>query len=162
MAQQKNNAGLFVRVIPLLFFAVMAFVLITVVSTTVKLLYGYLAIPLLLIALFLNFSVVTDFISGLAGDIKKDPGKGLIKAALAAAGYPFVFAYLAAKAYMKRTLGGKREAQKEEKKGDYIKYEEVEEEEDFLELEDIDKVKVKEKQTRSASNNDNDYDDLFA
>jgi len=163
---KHKKASVFVRIIPLLFFAVMIWVLITVVSTAVKLLYGYLAFPLLLIALFLNYSVVTDFFSGLVREIREDTGKGLIKTALTAAGYPFVFAYLAGKAYLKRTLGSKRasvkdqRANKEEKKGDYIKYEEVEDE-DFLELEEIDKVRVKEKQTRT-NDADNDYDDLFA
>lgn len=149
------------RVLPLLFFVIMIWVLITVVSTAVKLLYGYMAIPLLIIALVLNYSVVTDFFSGLIKDIKEDTGKGLIKALLVAAGYPFVFGYLAAKAWMKRTLGTKRPSAKKEE-GDYIKYEEVEEDEDFLELEDIDKQKQKVKQTQTRSNDDNDYDDLFA
>lgn len=168
MAKQRNTAGMLARVLPLLFFVVMLWVLFTVVSTAVKLLYGYLAIPLLVIALVLNYSVVTDFFSGLIREIREDTGKGLVKAALTAAGYPFVFGYLAMKAWMKRTLGSKRpsaKAQKaKDKKGDYLKYEEVEEEDDFLELEDIDKVKTrtKVKQTRSASKNDNDYDDLFA
>lgn len=170
MAKQRHTAGMLARVLPLLFFVVMLWVLFTVVSTAVKLLYGYLAIPLLIIALVLNYSVVTEFFSGLIREIKEDTGKGLVKAALTAVGYPFVFGYLAVKAWMKRTLGSKRpsakaqKAKEKEKKGDYLKYEEVEKEEDFLELEDIDKVKAKTKvkQTRSASKNDNDYDDLFA
>jgi len=164
MARPKKNGSIMVRVVPLLFFVVMAWVVISVVSTTVKLLYGYLALPLLVLALILNYSVVTDFVAGLAKEIKEDTGKGLIKAAAAALGYPFVFAYLALKAWMKRTLGTKRPSVKEQKKkGDYIKYEEVEVEEDFLELEDIDKAneKIKVKQTETKST-DTDYDDLFA
>jgi len=165
MARQKKQASILVRVIPLLFFIVMAWVVIGVVSTTVKLLYGYLALPLLVLALFLNYSVVTDFFGGLIKDIKEDTGKGLLKAGATALGYPFVFAYLAFKAWMKRSLGSKRPSVKEQKKkdkGDYIKYEEVEED-DFLELEDIDKAqeKVKVKQTQTKAT-DNDYDDLFA
>jgi len=82
MAKQRNTAGMLARVLPLLFFVVMLWVLFTVVSTAVKLLYGYLAIPLLLIAIVLNYSVVTEFFSGLIREIKEDTGKGLVKAAL--------------------------------------------------------------------------------
>ncbi len=169
MTQQRKNASMMVKIIPLLFFVIMAWVVIGVVSTAVKLLYGYLAFPLLILALILNYSVVTDFFGGLIRDIKEDTGKGLIKAGATALGYPFVFAYLAFKAWMKRSLGSKRpsvkeqRASKKKKDGDYIKYEEVEDSEDFLELEDIDKAqkKVKVKQTQTKST-DNDYDDLFA
>jgi len=167
MAKKTNSAGMIARFIPLLFFVVMIWFLISTVSLVVKVLYSYLAIPLLLIALFLNYSVVTDYFSGLMREIKEDTGKGLIKTAASIAGYPFVFAYLALKAWTKRALGSKRPSVKDQKskgkddsKGDYIKYEEVEED-DFLELEDIDKKKVKVKQTQSKTN-DNDYDDLFA
>jgi len=166
MAKQRNNAGMMVRIIPLLFFVIMAWVVIGVVSTAVKLLYGYLAFPLLVLALILNYSVVTDFFGGLIKDIKEDTGKGLLKAGATALGYPFVFAYLAFKAWMKRSLGSKRPSVKDQRKkskGDYIKYEEVDDSDDFLELEDVDKAqeKIKVKQTQTKSS-DNDYDDLFA
>ncbi len=164
MTTKRTSAGMFARFIPLLFFVVMIWFLISTVSLVVKVLYSYLAIPLLLIALFLNYSVVTDYFTGLMREIREDTGKGLIKTAASIAGYPFVFAYLALKAWTKRALGSKRPSVKDQKakgkdeKGEYIKYKEVEEE-DFLELEDIDK-KVKVKQTQAK--NDNDYDDLFA
>lgn len=161
MSQNRSSAGIFARIIPLLFFIVMIWVLVAAVSTAVKILYSWLAIPLLVIALFLNYSVVTDFFGGLIQGIKEDTGKGLLKAGAVAIGYPFVFAYLALKAWTKRALGSKRPSvkeTKEDKKGDYIKYEEVQEEDDFLDLEDLDKVKEKVKQTHS----DNEYDDLFS
>ncbi len=161
MSQNRSSAGIFARIIPLLFFMVMIWVLVAAVSTAVKILYSWLAIPLLIIALFLNYSVVTDFFGGLIQGIKEDTGKGLLKAGAVAIGYPFVFAYLALKAWTKRALGSKRPSVRETKdgkKGDYIKYEEVQEEEDFLDLEDLDKVKEKVKQTHS----NNEYDDLFS
>lgn len=160
MSQNRSSAGLFARIIPLLFFVVMIWVLVAAVSTAVKILYSWLAIPLLVIALFLNYSVVTDFFGGLIQEIKEDTGKGLLKAGATAIGYPFVFAYLALKAWTKRALGSKRPSvkeTKESKKGDYIKYEEVEKD-DFLDLEDLDKMKEKVKQT----NSNNEYDDLFS
>jgi len=160
MNQNRSSVGLFARIVPFLFLIVMVWLLVSAVSMVVKIFYSWLAIPLLLIALFLNYSVVTDFFSGLMRGIKEDTGKGLLKAGAVALGYPFVFGYLALKAWTKRTLGSKRpnvEQTRKSKKGDYVKYEEVEED-DFLDLEDLDKVKEKVKQTRT----DNDYDDLFS
>lgn len=166
MARKSSSAGLFARVIPIIFLVIMMWLVISTVSFAFKAFYSYLAIPLLIIALVLNYSVVTDHISGLLRDIKNDTGKGLLKAAGNLVFYPFVFGYLAMKAWGMRALGKKRPSVKEQrekksKKGDYIKYEEVKkDDDDFLELEDIDKPKVKVKQTRDSSNND--YDDLFA
>jgi len=162
MSAQRNNAGLFARFIPVLFLVVMLYILIAAVSTVVKVLYSWLAIPLLIIALVLNYSVVTDFFAGLIQDIKEDTGKGLLKAAATAVGYPFVFAYLALKAWTKRTLGSKRPSVNDRRKAkeEYVKYEEVEED-DFLDLEDLDKghERIKVKQTHTKK--DNDYEDLF-
>jgi len=89
--------------------------------------------------------------------IRKDTGKGILVAAGSIIGYPFVSAWLALKAYTTRNKIKKQKG--DPKKEDYIKYEEVEEDEDFLELEDIDKVR--EKQAQPQARNDNDYEDLF-
>lgn len=165
MAKNRSSAGLFAKVIPIIFLVAMMWLVVSTVSFAFKLFYSYLAIPLLIIALFLNYSVVTDHINSLMRGIKEDAGKGLIKLVGNVVFYPFVFAFLAMKAWGKRALGSKRPSVKEQKgkdgkKGEYIKYEEVEKE-DFLELEDIDKPKpkVKVKQSRETGN---DYDDLFA
>lgn len=161
MAANKSSASLFAKIIPLLFFVVMIWLIVSTVSFAFKAFYSFLALPLLLIALFLNYSVVTDYVSKLFQDIKDDAGKGIIKLIGNVVFYPFVFGYLALKAYGKRAVGAKRPSvkkQKETKKGDYIKYEEVDNE-DFLELEDIDKPKSKVKVKQTKSNND--YDDLF-
>lgn len=145
----------------------MAWLVISTVSFAVKVFYSFLAIPLLIIALFLNYSVVTDHISSLINGLKEDTGKGLLKLVGNVVFYPFVFGYLALKAWTSRTLGSKRPSvkdqrkKKEDKKGDYIKYEEVEKE-DFLELEDIDKPKARTKVKQTRSNSNNDYEDLFS
>jgi len=164
MSIKKSAAGTFARIIPILFFVVMAWLVVSTVSLVAKIFYGYLALPLLIIALVLNYSVVTDFFVGLFKDLKEDTGKGLLKVGATIVGYPFVFGYLALKAWTKRALGSKRKSVKEQKKGDYIKYEEVEDEDDFLELEDIDKAKqrVKEKiVVQESKTKDDGYDNLF-
>jgi len=68
---------------------------------------------------------------------------------------------LALKAYTKRKIGSKTKDNSKVEKEDYIKYEEVEEDDDFLELPDLEEVK----QTRSSGTEgakDNSYDDLFS
>ena len=162
MAANKSSASLFAKIVPLLFFMVMIWLIISTVSFAFKAFYSFLAIPLLLIALFLNYSVVTDYISKLFQDIKEDTGKGVIKLIGNVVFYPFVFGYLALKAYGKRAIRSKRPSVKNQKeKGDYIKYEEVDDE-DFLELEDIDKPKPKSKVKVKQNRTDNDYDDMFS
>lgn len=157
MARQKKSRSPIAGIIVFVFIAFMLYLLVSMVTSVVSILYSYVALPLLLLALFLNHRVVTDYIGWLWKTIKEDTGKGLLYTAGSIVGYPFVAAWLAMKAYAKRTWGSKRKA-KDDKKGEYIKYEEVEEEsEDFLDLEDLDKHQVKEKQTRSG----NEYDDLF-
>jgi len=160
MARQQKSRSPFAGIIIFAFIAFMIYIIFTMVTGVISILYSYLALPLLLIALFLNHRVVTDYVGWIWKTIKEDTGKGLLYAAGSVVGYPFVAAWLAMKAYAKRTLGSSRTAEAtEDKKGEYIKYEEVEKDsEDFLDLEDLDKHnKVKEKLTRS----DNDYDDLF-
>lgn len=167
MTTKRNSASLIAKIIPLLFLAVMVWLVVSTVGLAFKIFYSYLAIPLLVMALVLNYSVVTDHISSLMQGLREDTGKGLIKLAGNLVFYPFVFGFLALKAWGKRALGSKRPSVKEQKgkqssKGDYIKYEEVEED-DFLELEDIDKPKTKVKVKAQQTKNDTgDYDDLFA
>lgn len=163
MSQNRSSVGFFARFIPFIFLIIMVWLLVSAVSMVVKIFYSWLALPLLLMALFLNYSVVTEFFGKLVQGIKEDTGKGLLKAAGVAVGYPFVFGYLALKAWTKRTLGSQRPSVKETKeseKGDYIKYKEVEENEDFLDLEDLNKAQEPIKQSRSKDGNE--YDDLFA
>lgn len=114
----------------------------------------FLALPLFIIALVLNYRVVTGYFKLLWRTIKKDPGKGVLYSVLSIIGYPLVSAWLFFKAFTTRRQKIKEESQKP---GEYLKFEEVEEEEDFLELPDIDNYKTKEKSVRT----DNKYDDLF-
>lgn len=158
MARQQKSRSPFAGIVIFAFIAFMLYIIVTMVTGVVSILYSYLALPLLLIALFLNYNVVTDYIGWIWKTIKEDTGKGLLYAAGSIVGYPFVAAWLAMKAYLKRSVGSKR-TKEGKKKGEYIKYEEVQDEsEDFLDLEDLDKHQVKEKQSRSG----NEYDDMFS
>jgi len=127
-------------VIGFLFLAMMIWMAISAVKGIFTLL-SWIAIPLFIIALVLNYKVVTDYIGWIWRTIKTDPLKGVLYGVGSVIGYPVVSAYLAFKAFISRKIGNKNTQQKG--KGDYIKYEEVKEDDDFLELEDLDKVKEK-------------------
>ena len=111
--------------------------------------------PIMFIAaLVINHRVVTDYLKKIFRLLKEDTPKGLLWTAGTVIGYPVVAAWLAFKAFT--TRGSKKYQKEKRKEKEYIKYEEVEESEDFLELPDLDEVKPK--QGRST----NDYDDMFS
>jgi len=152
-------------ILGLLFVALMAWLIWSAVSGIFGLL-SMVSVPLFVLAMILNFSTVKDYFGWVVNNIKADPLKGIAIAVGSYIGFPLVSAWLAFKAYSARQLKKVRQSKATNKKEgeDYIKYEEVQEDnEDFLELEDLDKpkrrVKVKQTQTRT---NDNNYDDLFS
>lgn len=116
---------------------------------------SFLAIPLFILALILNYRVVGDYFKWILKLFKKEPVKGLLAGAGTVIGYPLVAAYLFFKAFSNRRIAAKKE---KKKPGEYIRYEEMEDDEDFLELPEIPGEKVLEKQSRDQ----NKYDDLFS
>lgn len=111
----------------------------------------YLAAPVLFVgALLMNYRVVVGYFKWLFNSYKGNVWFGLAATGLTIVGYPFVSAYLAFRAYHLRgaTNTGQSSGPRE---GDYIKYEEVKEE-DFL---DISKEKKKTEQIST------DYEDLI-
>lgn len=156
--QRRSSSSPLAGIIGLGLMLLMIWLAITAVKGVFSIL-SFFAIPLFIIAMILNFRVLPDYVSWVAGKIKQDPLKGILIAGGSLVGYPLVAAWLAFKAYTTRKFG-KGKKVKEEKKGEYVKYEEVEEDEDFLELEDIDKVRQKRPQAQPQAK-ENDYDDLF-
>ena len=151
MTQRKQGFSPVAGIIGLLFVAMMIWIAVSAVKGVFTIL-SWLALPLFVIALVLNYRVVIDYFQWIWRTIREDTPKGLLYALGSALGYPLVSAYLAFKAYTTKKVGSKGR----DKAGEYIKYKEVEED-DFLELPDLDDVKQKQAQPRS----DNTYDDVF-
>jgi len=156
--QRRSSSSPVAGIIGLGLMLLMIWLAFTLVKGVFSIL-SFFAIPLFIIAMILNFRVLPDYVSWVAGKIKKDPLTGIVIAGGSLVGYPLVAAWLAFKAYTTRKLG-KGKKSKKEQVGDYVKFEEVEEDEDFLELEDIDKVTQRRPQARPQTK-ENDYDDLF-
>ncbi len=141
-------------VIPLLLF-VGFFFLLYKLATGIFTILSWLTIPFILIALILDYTVVTDYFKYIFNLIQKRPVMGVGLGVLTIFGYPFVSAFLAFRAYMSKKIsdfqnGGQTKQEK------YTEYEEVEED-DFLELEPLEEPEIV-KSTKGAKN---DYEDLF-
>jgi len=156
MANQVRSGGGLVGGLVLLFFMlVVGWVAFKAVSGIFSIL-AFVAPVLLIMALVINHTVVTDYIKKIFKLLREDTPKGLLYTVGTVFGYPLVAAWLAFKAYATRKSIKQRKGNV--KKKDYLDYEEVEvEEDDFLELPDLNKVKQKQAQSRS----DNSYDDMF-
>ncbi len=148
---QSNNP--FFGVIVLLFLLVMIWAAVTAVKG-IFLILSWLALPLFVLALILNYEVVTGYIKSLWRTLRENPIKGLLYTGLSIVGYPLVSAYLAFKAMMNnRWLRPKKPRQV---KGEYIKYQEVDED-DFLDLPQLEDMK----ETKESSSDSNKYDEMF-
>lgn len=159
--QRKSSGSLKFGIVGLVFMLIMLWLAFQAVTGVFKIL-SIMAIPFFIIALILNYRVVSDYANWVFGLIRKDTTKGLLVAAGSVIGYPLVSAWLAFKAYTTRNKI--REQKGNPKKGEYVKYEEVDEvdDEDFLELDDLDDTPTRQKQAQPrAQSRDNDYDNLF-
>lgn len=153
--RQSNNPFFGVLVVLVLF--VMIWLAISAVRGIFMIL-SWLALPLFVLALILNYRVVTDYFKWLWRLLRQETVKGIIYTGLTLLAYPFVSAYLAMKAFNNNRWSENNPD--EEVDGEYIKYKEVEivdEEDDFLELEDLDEMK----ENPRRSNDSNAYDDMF-
>ena len=137
-------------VIALLLFAGLIFLLFYMVKGVFSIL-SFLAPILFILALVFNRHVVFDYGKMLWHKLKTDTPKGLLYTLLSIVGFPVVSAFLFFKAFITQKV--KKMSKTEE---EYDDYEEVVEEEDFLELPELEKPKQGKTQRE-----DNSYDDLF-
>jgi len=152
---RRQGSNPFVGVIILLFLLAMIWVAISAVRGIFMIL-SWLALPLFIIALVLNYEVVIDYFKWLWRMLRTDTLKGVVYTGLSIIAYPVVTAYLAFKASSNNRWTNPK-AQGNKSKGEYIEYNEVEitDEEDFLELPEVEEVR------RSKEGDDKKYDDMF-
>lgn len=110
------------------------------------------AFPIMVIATaVINYRVLLGYGRWVIDNFKRSPIFGIVIAVLTLMAYPFVGLFLLYRAISSKS---KQEQQhrSESSQGDYIKYEEVEQEEDFLDLSEIEK---------SKEEIENRYDEFF-
>lgn len=113
---------------------------------------SFIAPVLLILALILDYTVITDYVKFIWKMLRENPLYGIVAIILSFLGFPIVSGFLALRAYLRRRT---KTFVKQQQDGKYIDYEEVTEEEDFLELPEQ-PVKVKKKR-----DDNNEYNDLF-
>lgn len=139
---------------------IIAYVMFKMIFGAVSLVWSVLAFaaPILFIAsMFLNFDVIRDYVKMITATFRKDTGRGLLYSAGSIFGYPLLSLFLFYKAYTTRKVRKQSEQKvKNKKEGeDYVKFEEVDDEDDFLELPEIEETEAEAKPM-------NRYDDLFS
>jgi len=134
---------------------VIFFFLMYQVASGIFFILSWLALPLIILALILDYKVVVNYVKYIIDLSTRKPLHGIGLGVLTVLGYPFVSAFLAFRAFMSKKISDL--TGEEKKKEVYTEYEEVEDEEDFLELEPIEKPEVI-KETKQSGN---DYEELF-
>ncbi|MBK9255237.1 MAG: hypothetical protein IPM42_07110 [Saprospiraceae bacterium] len=117
-------------------------------------LLAWAAPVLLIVTLFIDYTVFVDFFKFIWKLLRENTLFGILALVLIFFGFPIVSGYLFFKSIMRRTIK-KSVEQIEKSKNTYTEYEEVEDE-PFLELPPIQKAPEKQKEART-----NDYDDMF-
>lgn len=153
----KSNAPMFMG---LLVGVVMLFVFYFMIKSVFTIL-SWVAPILFILALIINYKTVLNFGKSMVERIKVNPLFGIAFAIVAFMAYPFTAAYLFGKALLIKKIGDvvgnpNRRAEKE-----FVEYEEVKEDEDFLNLDDVKKWKTPEVVKQTKANTESKYDDLF-
>lgn len=99
-----------------------------------------IAFPFMIVATaFLNHKVILGYFSWIKNLLKTNVLFGVIAIVLSIFTYPMIGAFLLYRAYRSRGQKGDRAESNEPLRGEYIQYEEVEVEDDFLDLSDVKK-----------------------
>lgn len=146
----NNPLGSFGPVI----FLILGFVALYFVAKAAFTILGYLTPVLLILALVIDYTVVTDYIKFLWKLLRDNTLYGIVGVLLTFLGLPVVSGFLAARAYLRKKT---KTIIKEKEESKYADYEEVtDDDEDFLTLPEQPTI-VKTK----AKDSNNEYNDLF-
>lgn len=148
---------------PILGLLAIAFVFIALfyVSKLIFTILSWVA-PLLLIAtFFINRQVIFDYGKWIVKLVKQNSIMGIGAGVLSVLGFPFLSAFLFGKAMLYRKVGKLREDMKKKTDGEFVDYEEVEDD-DFLVLDNLEDAVPKQKpEVIIEKTKTNDYEDLF-
>lgn len=132
---------------------------------------AFLSPALIIAALILDYKTVTGFGKWLIDQVRSNPLLGIAAIVLTVLGFPLVSAFLAGKALLTRNVRKAREEQEQQQRGEYIDFEELDDQP--LELPELSEMKRREEERREKErraeepppsrreNRDSDYDQLF-
>ena len=146
----SNNplGGIGAIVILVLFFVALYFV-----AKGLFTLLSYVAPVLLILTLIIDYKVVIDFGKWIIKLFKNNVLTGILAVVLTIIGFPIAAGFLFFRAMVRRKLRSMGE--QVDQRDEFTDYEEVVEEEDFLELPPIEPVE------KPQQKSDSDYEDLF-
>ena len=107
---------------------VLAIVAVVIVAKGIFKLLALIAPLLLIVALVLNYRVVTDFVTSIWRLLKRNPLAGILAVVLCVVFHPLVAAYLAVRAGLSRKLKSMQEEYVNRRDGELVDYTEVREE----------------------------------
>lgn len=114
---------------------VVVFMLIFFVARGIFRLLTWMAPFLFIATLILDYRVILNYGRYLLRTLERNAIWGIVMTVLTVVGFPLIIAFLFAKSLLFRRVKTVEKEMEEEKTGDYIPYEEVdEEEEEFLDL----------------------------
>ncbi len=113
---------------------VVVFMLIFFVARGVFRLLTWMAPFLFIATLILDYKVILSYGKYLLRTLERNVIWGIVMTVLTVIGFPLVIAFLFGKALLFRRVKTVEKEMEEEKMGEYIPYEEVDEEEEFLDL----------------------------
>ncbi len=142
-------------IIPLAFLVIF-FIALYFIAKGVFTILSWLAIPFLIIALVMDYRVVVDYVKYVFDLMSRKPLHGIGLGVFTVLGYPFVSAFLAFRAVLSKKVKDFT-GESNEKKEDYTEYEEVDDNEDFLELEPLEEPEV----IKESKQSTDDYEELF-
>ena len=113
---------------------VVVFMLIFFVARGVFRLLTWMAPFLFIATLILDYKVILSYGKYLLRTLERNVIWGIVMTVLTVIGFPLVIAFLFGKALLFRRVKTVEKEMEDEKMGEYIPYEEVDEEEEFLDL----------------------------
>lgn len=126
--QRNETGGNPISTIAGLVILVLVFVALFMLARFVFRILTFLSPVLIIAALILDYKVVVGYGKWLLDLVRRNPVSGVVAILLTIFGFPLVAAFLAGKALFTRNLKKARKEQQKGLRGEYIDFEEVEEE----------------------------------
>jgi len=152
MTQRRNEFGLSSNSIIGAIVMVVALIgIYFVAGFIISILYKW-ALLLLIPAAIIDYKVITGYFKWLGRLTRKNTGAGIGAIVFSALFYPFVSIFLFGKALFKRKIKQVEKEVQKQREGEFIDYEELQEEKPL----ELPEIKTKQKETRES-----DYEELF-
>lgn len=123
MNKQRNSKISINGIVGIIVFVLIAFLFVMITGGIIRLLYSWLPLVLFGGALLVNYRTVLRYVKYLLDKFRTNPMSGLVAVVLSVVFYPFVAAFLLAKAFLDRKVRRIESARRAEH--EFVEYEDV-------------------------------------